>query len=189
MTILQMTDLVWSGCSEFVQARTRFIQGNTIVKFPGYGSAMNRDPGVIDLSYAYEGNYNVNTGYVFTTMLDRAWAEFSFGDFVGTIGRQRINWGQTFVWNPNDIFNTYSYFDVDYPERPGVDAIRLQYYTGMTSQIELAAKIDSAKRITAAAFYRFNAVGYDFQVLGGILSEEDLVIGGGWSGSTDDSTG
>ena len=166
-----------------LQGRTRFLQGNMNSIFPGYGESIGMDAGWIDATYATDGTYNDDVGYVFTTMLDRAWAEFTFGNFVGTIGRQRINWGQTFAWNPNDIFNSYSYFDVDYPERPGADAIRLQYYTGMASNIEVAAKIDSANRITAAGLFRFNAGGYDFQFLGGVLAEEDLVVGTGWSGN------
>jgi len=165
------------------QARTRFIQGNTYSNFPGYGQMFKKDAGLLDLSFSRDGAYNDNSGYIFTSMIDRAYTEVSFGNFVGTIGRQRINWGQTFVWNPNDIFNSYSYFDVDYPERPGSDAIRLQYYTGMASNIELAAKIDSSNRLTAAGYFRFNAAGYDFQVLGGVLSGKDLVIGSGWSGN------
>lgn len=165
------------------QGRTRFMQGNMNSLFQGYGDMMGKDAGWIDATYATDGTYNDDVGYVFSTMLDRAWAEFSFGNFVGTVGRQRINWGQTFAWNPNDIFNSYSYFDVDYPERPGADAIRLQYYTGMASNIEVAAKIDSANKITAAGYFRFNAGGYDFQLIGGVLSEEDLVLGTGWSGN------
>jgi hypothetical protein len=165
-----------------LQGRTRFIQGNLITKFPGYTEMMGRDAGWLDLNYSTEGTYTDSAGYVFTTMLDRAYIEFTKGDLVATIGRQRINWGQTFVWNPNDVFNTYSYFDVDYPERPGSDAVRLQYYTGMASNIEVAAKIDSSDRITAAAYFRFNAGTYDFQVLGGILAEEDVFAGMGWSG-------
>jgi hypothetical protein len=166
-----------------LQARTRFIQGSTYSKFPGYADMIGRDAGWMDLTLSTNGTYNNSAGYVATTMLDRAYAEFSFGNFVGTIGRQRINWGQTFVWNPNDIFNAYSYFDVDYPERPGSDAVRLQYYTGIASNIELAAKLDSAGRVTAAGYFRFNALGYDFQMLGGILSGRDLVAGTGWSGN------
>lgn len=166
-----------------LQARTRFIQGNTYGNFPGYADMIGRDAGWVDLTLSGDGSYKNSTGYVFTTMLDRAYAEFSFGDFVGAIGRQRINWGQTFVWNPNDIFNSYSYFDVDYPERPGSDAFRLQYYTGIASNIEVAAKLDSADRLTAAGYFRFNALGYDFQLIGGVLSGEDLVLGTGWSGN------
>lgn len=177
-------DLYPSGWLKIsLQARTRFIQGNTCTSFPGYAGMIGRDAGWMDMTVSTDGTYNTTTGYVFTSMLDRAYAEFSIGDFVGTIGRQRINWGQTFVWNPNDIFNAYSYFDVDYPERPGSDAIRLQYYTGITSNLELAAKLDSAGKVTAAGYFRFNTFGYDFQVIGGVLAGEDLVLGTGWSGN------
>ena len=165
------------------QGRTRFLQGNTYSNFPGYGEMLGKDAGWIDLAFSADDAYNDDVGYVFTTMLDRAYAEVSLGDFVATVGRQRINWGQTFVWNPNDIFNTYSYFEVDYPERPGSDALRLQYYTGMASNIEAAAKVDSAGEVTAAAYFRFNAGGYDFQLIGGVLAEEDFVAGTGWSGN------
>jgi hypothetical protein len=166
-----------------LQARTRFIQGNTYSSFPGYAGIIGRDAGWLDLTVSTDGAYNEKTGYIFTSTLDRAYIEFSFVDFVATIGRQRINWGQTFVWNPNDIFNAYSYFDVDYPERPGSDALRLQYYTGITSNIEFVAKLDSASQITAAGYFRFNALGYDFQLIGGILAGQDLVLGTGWSGN------
>ena len=166
-----------------LQERTRFLQGNSLRKFPGYEQMFGLDGGWADLSFAQAGEINDSTGYVYASMIDRAYAEFTLGDFVATIGRQRINWGQTFVWNPNDIFNTYSYFDVDYPERPGSDGIRLQYYTSMTSSFELAAKIDSSDKITAAYYCRFNAGSYDLQFLGGVLAEQDLVLGTGWSGN------
>lgn len=166
-----------------LQGRTRFILGNTYTKFPGYGATMGKDAGWLDLTCTSDGSYSEALGYLLTSTLDRGFAEFTFGDFVGTIGRQRINWGQTFVWNPNDIFNAYSYFDIDYPERPGSDAIRLQYYTGIASNIELAVKTDSTDKVTAAGYFRFNTAGYDFQIIGGLLSEEDLIVGAGWSGN------
>ena len=124
-----------------------------------------------------------SAGYLLTTSIDRLWLQLSFGNLEITAGRQRINWGQTFVWNPNDIFNSYSYFEVDYPERPGSDALRIQYYTGMASSVELAAKMDSRDRLTAAGLLRFNTLGYDIQLMVGIYQEEDLVLGTGWSGN------
>jgi len=166
-----------------LHGRSRFLQGKTYSGFPGYAGLFKQDAGWIDLTAATSGSYNDQLGYILTTTLDRASAEFTWDDFVGTVGRQRINWGQTFVWNPNDIFNAYSYFDVDYPERPGSDAVRLQYYTGMTSNIEVAASIDSANQITAAGYFRMNTFGYDIQFIAGILDGEDLLMGTGWSGS------
>lgn len=166
-----------------IQVRNRFITGNTTVKFPGYAEGIQADKGFVDLSFAASGRLNDHSGYIAYSNIDRLWLQFTVGSFEAKIGRQRINWGQTFVWNPNDLFNSYTYFEVDYPERPGSDAVRLQYYPGMTSSIELAAKIDSAEKVTAAAYFRTNALAYDFQFLGGIYNGADLILGTGWSGN------
>jgi len=166
-----------------IDFRSRIIIGNTLRKIPGYSDALGEDPGYMDLTLLTSGNIGSETGYALTTIVDRLWLQFSFGNLEVTAGRQRINWGQTLVWNPNDIFNSYSYFEVDYPERPGSDALRLQYYTGDASVIELAAKIDSSKRVTAAGYFRFNTLGFDIQLIGGVYQEEDLMIGTGWSGN------
>ncbi|RPI44248.1 MAG: hypothetical protein EHM46_03095, partial [Bacteroidetes bacterium] len=116
-----------------LQLRSRAIFGNTISRFHGYAGSIDRDRGWADLTAVYNGVLAGNAGYVMTTAIDRLWLKFSFRNLEITAGRQRINWGQTLVWNPNDIFNTYSYFEVDYPERPGSDALRFQYYTGNAS--------------------------------------------------------
>jgi hypothetical protein len=166
-----------------VQVRNRFITGNTIPNLPGYSESIGGDQGWMDLAWAHDGNLGDSTGYVLTSMVDRLWMQFTFGNLEIKAGRQRINWGQTLVWNPNDIFNSYSYFEVDYPERPGSDALRVSYYTGNASSVELVAKIDSARRVTAAGYFRFNTFGFDIQLLGGVYQEEDLVLGTGWSGN------
>ncbi len=166
-----------------LQVRNRVITGNTLRKFPGYAATLDRDQGFLDLIHVTDGDLGDGAGYLLTTAVDRLWLQFTFGNLEIKAGRQRINWGQTFVWNPNDIFNSYSYFDVDYPERPGSDALRIQYYTGTASAVELATKIDSADRITAAGYFRFNTRGFDVQFIGGVYQEEDLVVGTGWSGN------
>jgi hypothetical protein len=165
------------------QVRNRLIAGNTIRILPGYAESVGGDQGWMDLSWASDGELGDSAGYVLSSMVDRLWMQFSFGNLEIKAGRQRINWGQTFVWNPNDIFNSYSYFEVDYPERPGSDALRVSYYTGNASTLELAAKIDSADRVTAAGYFRFNTLGFDIQLLGGIYQEQDLILGTGWSGN------
>ena len=171
----------WLSAS--VQVRNRFIAGNTIRKLPGYAESVGGDQGWMDMSWANDGELGDSSGYVLSSMVDRLWMQFSFGNLEIKAGRQRINWGQTFVWNPNDIFNSYSYFEVDYPERPGSDALRVSYYTGNASTLELAAKIDSADRVTAAGYFRFNTLGFDIQLLGGVYQEQDLILGTGWSGN------
>jgi hypothetical protein len=161
------------------QFRTRLIYGETFKYYPGYTERIGSDDGWLDLSF----NISSGKSYVLNTSIDRLFVQYTVGHFETTIGRQRINWGQTYVWNTNDIFNTYSYFDIDYIERPGSDAIRLKYYTGYTSSVELAAKIDSSDKVTAAGLVHFSLLGYDIQFLCGVLSEGDYLAGIGWSGN------
>ncbi len=172
-----------SWLSGSLQVRNRAIFGSTIGKIPGYGESIGGDQGGVDMTWATDGNLGDSAGYVLSSAVDRLWLQFTFGNLEVKAGRQRINWGQTLIWNPNDIFNSYSYFEVDYPERPGSDALRVSYYTGNASTIEVAAKIDSANRVTAAGYFRFNTLGFDIQFMGGIYQEEDLVLGTGWSGN------
>ncbi|MEN8202799.1 MAG: hypothetical protein ABFS28_09410 [Bacteroidota bacterium] len=166
-----------------IQIRSRIITGNTIRKIPGYTEVLKADPGFVDMTFLSSGDLGDSSGYALASTIDRLWLQFTFGNLEIKAGRQRINWGQTIVWNPNDIFNSYSYFEVDYPERPGSDALRIQYYTGSASAIELAAKIDSANLVTAAGYFRFNTLGYDIQLIGGLYQAEDLMLGAGWSGN------
>ena len=86
------------------------------------------------------------------------------------------------VWTPNDIFNSFNYYDFDYIERPGSDALLLEYYTGAASSVQFAFKVDSANEITSALMYRFNMWGYDFQTFAGVMTT-DYTAGLGWSGS------
>jgi hypothetical protein len=172
----------WYGGEHFsgtVQLRNRLMYGETFKNVPGYADALKKDIGWVDMTF----NLLSGNSFVLNSAIDRLWFQYSAGSFVATAGRQRINWGQTFVWNVNDLFNTYSYFDFDYEERPGSDAIRLQFYPNYTSTIELAAKLDSANQLTAAALYRFNMLSYDIQVMAGVIQEEDYMGGLGWSGN------
>jgi len=159
--------------------RNRLFSGDMVRAGPSYSEFIASDQGIVDLSW----NILNEQSFFLNTTIDRLWADFNYGKFQARVGRQRINWGQTLVWNPNDIFNAYSYFDFDYAERPGSDAVRLQYYPDFSSAFEIALKADYQDNITAAALYRFNKWGYDLQFLAGYVNSEDLVAGAGWSGA------
>jgi hypothetical protein len=161
-----------------IQFRNRFMYGQSISLTENYARIIDNEQNFMDLSMNLaEGN-----SYLLNTTIDRLYFQYTAGNFVFTGGRQRINWGQTMVWNPNDVFNVQNYFDFDYVEKPGSDAIRIQYYPGYTSTAEIAAKLDHNDKLTAAGLYRFNKWGYDLQFIGGVLSEEDVFGGLGWSG-------
>lgn len=159
--------------------RNRLFIGDMVRSGRSYSEMTGSDQGWVDLSW----NILNEQSFFLNTTIDRLWVDFNYGKFQARVGRQRINWGQTLVWNPNDIFNAYSFFDFDYVERPGSDAIRLQYYPGFSSAIEIAGKADYENDITAAALYRFNIMEYDIQFLAGYVNSEDLVAGAGWSGA------
>lgn len=163
--------------------RNNFTFGNMIyqtnIALDGaYNKLLVNDDGFLSLTKAWsEGNNGV-----FYTNMDRLFASLELGKFNAKIGRQRINWGVNMVWQPNDIFNTFNYLNFNYPERPGSDAIRVQYYTGYTSNLDVAYKIDHKERSTYAARYAFNHWNYDWQVMGGVMNQEYYVAGLGWSG-------
>lgn len=162
-----------------LEIRNRFMTGESVKINPDYAKMIDVDNGIIKLS----DNISTGKSYILNSKIDRAYIDYTKGKFQLRVGRQRINWGQCFTWNPNDLFNAYSFFDFDYVEKPGSDAIRLQYYGNSTSTLDLTIKADNNHKITSAALYRFNKWNYDIQFLGGILNEEDYVIGAGWSGN------
>lgn len=162
-----------------IEVRNRFVTGDMVTLDPTYSAGLASDPGWIDMSW----NIFSERSFLLNTMIDRAWMEFTAGNFQVTVGRQRINWSQALVWNPNDIFNTYSFFDFDYVERPGSDAIRAVYSTGPASAIEAVVKMNGESKVTAAALYRFSLRSTDFQVLAGETDEELFNLGTGWSAS------
>jgi hypothetical protein len=161
------------------ELRNRLFTGDMVRLGTLYSGMIGADQGWVDMSW----NILEKKSFLLNTTVDRLWFDVHYDKFQVTLGRQRINWGQTFVWNPNDIFNAYSFFDFDYVERPGSDAVRLQFFPSFSSAAEVAVKVDSENDITAAGLFRFNKWGYDIQFLAGYVNSEDIVIGTGWSGS------
>ena len=181
-TIHNRFDFDWYASSKLTITaglRNRLIFGDIFSEVPNYSSTLGEDIGYFNLTTKWLDKNNS----VGISQLDRFFADYTIGKLEITLGRQRINWGQAFVWNPNDLFNTYSFFDFDYEEKPGSDAVRLQYYIGEASKIEWASVINNNKKITSALLYKVNTHNYDLQFLTGIYSQTDWVFGTGWSGS------
>lgn len=162
-----------------LEIRNRIYYGQVIQQSPGFGMLIDQDDGYVKLSKLLVNE----KALVASTMIDRLWVDWSYKKWEVRAGRQRINWGKTLVWNPNDLFNTFNYANFDYEEQPGSDALRLSYYPGGMSAIEFAVKPGKNENETvAAAAWRFNQWNYDFQVLGGLFYN-DVAIGTGWAGN------
>lgn len=161
------------------QMRNRLMYGQTMGLYPFYSDMIDEDQGFVDMSW----NVFSEKSALLNANLDRLNLLYQKGNWEVQLGRQRVNWGKTLVWNPNDIFNSYSFFDFDYEEKPGSDALRVQYYLNYASSLEFAASVNSNQKITTALKYAFNKWNYDFQMMAGEVGEEDALVGLGWAGN------
>ncbi|UTW63396.1 hypothetical protein KFE98_04345 [bacterium SCSIO 12741] len=162
--------------------RNRFFWGElhkanyTLV--PDYYQLMDSDPSFFDLTWIWASD----TSYMMHSTFDRLNLFYSYKNWEVILGRQRINWGTGLVWNPNDVFNAYSFFDFDYEERPGTDAALIRYFTGPSSSMEVVyALSDSIESSSVAGLYKFNKKGYDLQFFAG-WQRSYWISGLGWSG-------
>jgi len=158
--------------------RNRFFWGELVESQPQLYQMLDDDPGFFDLSILWA----TGDKYALHTIFDRMNFTYQDEQWELIVGRERINWGMTLIWNPNDIFNSYSFFDFDYEERPGTDAITVNYFTSATAQVGLTYELGrSLKESSIAARYRWNTGTYDFQTFGG-YQKEFFVLGAGWAG-------
>lgn len=161
------------------EVRNRVFWGNSVQSIPNYASLIDSQNSTIDLS-----SFLVKKpALLVLTEIDRLNVNYNTEKWQITAGRQRINWEKNLAWNPNDIFNTYNFFDFDYEEHPGTDALRIQYLTSGNSSIETAINYsDTWGENTCAIKYNFHKFNYDFQLLTGKYIN-DITIGLGWEGT------
>ncbi len=161
-----------------VEMRNRIFYGQSVQINPVFGQMFDQSLDYIDLGT----NLVEENSFVIHSVFDRANVTWSKGKWLATVGKQRINWSQSYVWNPNDIFNAYSFFDFDYEERRGSDVILLRYATGPLSSLQFATSLhDDPDSLIAAIYHRFNRWNYDFQIIAGKY-QTDVYTGLGWSG-------
>jgi hypothetical protein len=114
--------------------------------------------------------------------IDRLWLESMSGPWQITVGRQRIAWGTTLVWNIIDLFNPVNVLDFDYEERPGVDAARIQCYTSPVTNVDIVLKPgETGGTTTAAVKMTGNRWGYDFHLLAA-ANNNRWISGLAWAG-------
>lgn len=162
-----------------IEMRNRIFYGEATRLNPSLGKQLEKDNGQVDLSFVSLDRNPL----VIHSILDRAYMRYSEDNWELTIGRQRINWGVNLAFNPNDLFNAYSLVDFDYQERPGVDAVRFQYYGDDMSSFEGAVQIgNSLDSFVIAGLWKFNKWKYDFQFLAANYFK-DIAIGTAWAGN------
>lgn len=164
-----------------VEIRNRIFWGDMVSNTPGFAGLLKNENEWMNLSAVWMSRSN----FVIHSNIERLWVEFQKKQWNARVGRQRINWGLTTTWNPNDIFNTYNFLDFDYEERPGTDAAKLQYSFTDLSSLEIAVSPAGNNGTIAAARYFINKWGYDLQILAGRYQNK-FTAGFGWAGSIGD---
>ncbi|MPY21183.1 hypothetical protein FM037_20330 [Shewanella psychropiezotolerans] len=165
-----------------VSMRNRLFYGDS-AEVPGYGDLIGSDPGYWDMSTTWLDN----DAWVGNTQFDRAYidwkpSEFAGGDWQARVGRFRINWAMSTLWNPNDIFNAYSIYDFDYEERSGADAVLISRQLGFASSLDFVYNPNQDSKLTSFAMrYLSNYESWDLQFLIG-KSGFDHVLGAGFAG-------
>ncbi|MGM0545319.1 MAG: hypothetical protein ACQEST_01245 [Bacteroidota bacterium] len=171
----------WTLSSNFefrADLRTRLLNGYTVNNTPGLDHFYSQDPNYFDLSWVW---FNTDHSLMHST-IDRLHLSYIDGPWEIHAGRQRINWGQTHVWSPNDLFNNYAFLDFDYEERPGVDALTAQYNWSYASSIETGIRLgNSWEESVIAGMLRTSWGNYDIQFTGGHYLDK-LTLGTGWAG-------
>lgn len=168
----------WKHWEIEADLRTRLLSGYNVEHQPGIKQMYERDPNYLDMAWVwFDSKYTL-----MHSNIDRLYASYYNGPWDVTLGRQRINWSRTFVWSPNDLFNNFAYLDFDYEERPGTDALNLQYSWSYASSIQLTTQFAHHwNESVIAGMLRSSLGSYDIQFIGGHY-RNDVAVGAGWAG-------
>lgn len=91
-------------------------------------------PEVVDLSWvAFDEDLTLRG------RVDRAMVAYTPDGFALTVGRQPITFGHATVFTPLDLVNPFTPAVIDQEYKPGVDAVRIDVYSGTSTFVTLAA--------------------------------------------------
>lgn len=164
--------------------RNRIYWGEEVRRNPGMAGSLRNDNEKVNMQIAWIKNRSL----LAHSNVERLYFDFRDERVNFRFGRQRVNWGMSTTWNPNDIFNAYNFLDVDYEERPGVDGAKFQYVFGPFFKAELAYGHNGKKNDADIAAIRcsFNKWEYDFQFITGWYQSHST-FGLGWAGRIKDA--
>ena len=163
-----------------VELKTRLFNGDAVQAMRSQTDQLGGNRALFNWEHAFVDENRT----LLVSTIDRTWIDLYAGDWQVTIGRQRIAWGSTQVWNPTDIFNPSSPIDFDNEEKPGSDGVRIQRYLGTNSKLEFAfatSSLENEREMTVAGRVVINAFDYDWSLLMGSHLDHSIV-GGGFEG-------
>ncbi|NOX89041.1 MAG: hypothetical protein GXO77_08445 [Calditrichaeota bacterium] len=174
---------VTSDLSFSLETRWRTYYGQSVEDIPDFKERITHDYEFSDLGWEL---IKKNRLFSFAE-IDRLYLDYQAPKWQITLGRQRIAWGTSLVWNIIDLFNPMSILDFDYEERPGSDAVRFQYFTGSLSRIEFAYQpAPSNNKQIFALLWATHYGEYDLFFLAG-MKHHRKTAGFAWTGYIKDA--
>lgn len=111
-------------------------------------------------SYWLEENEANNNSLHLGYEIDRAVYKQRFSNTTLAIGRQSIDWGSGRFWQPLNVFGSFAPTDLDTDYKPGIDAIRLDWFPSDLSSLSAVYAFSPTDNVTvddnssAAIHYR-----------------------------------
>ncbi len=142
--------------------------GGTVAPFAAAGTGATGD--WLDLGGTVESDAHVTWRH----RVDRLALGATAGRFGLRAGRQPISWGTTLFLTPADPFVPFDPADPYREYRTGVDALRLQFYPGPFSAVDLVvrpARTPAGRTLTALARAKATVSGWDLSAWGGALHD------------------
>lgn len=175
--IMPSNKLIFTG-----EIRNRLFWNGDVNRIPNFESFLRNENEHFNLQKVWKIDKNL----ILHSNIERLNINYKIDQFNIKIGRQRVNWGITTNWNPNDIYNAYNFLDFDYEERSGIDGLNVEYTLNNTNGIEVVyAKTANTNGQIVAFKYYMNKFNYDIQFIGGTYKNR-LTAGLGWAGYIDD---
>ena len=123
------------------------------------------------------GDVREGDGIHWRHRIDRLSLRFDLGENADlVIGRQPVSWATTLFLTPSDPFSPFDPADPFREYRAGVDAVRLRYYRGAFTQLEVVARparvgADRDQTMTLLGRASSNYGGWDVGLWAGIVHD------------------
>ena len=142
-------------------------------------SSVNTNRQLFNLKWDLINNGNYKVSHYFDRLYFRQ--DFSWGDIA--VGRQRIDWGSSRIWNPIDLFNPVNPANFAKIEKDGADVAALTYFFGNFTNLDIVYNPQQKIESSNAGFrFRTNLEQYDLALVGGYFDKR-IVAGWDFAGS------
>ncbi len=106
-------------------------QPNALTSMGGGVAALADPPRALPLQYTDLDDPKA----VWRAQFDRLWVKVRIWKLDLRVGRQPVSLGVGFIWQPADLVGTFSFLELDREFKPGVDALRLDWSLGESTEL------------------------------------------------------